>query len=217
MQAMSLFFSWSIYCYKNSMPIGSSSRPLFMQDLAQIVFTTAAPIMVQFGSYGYLIAIIGLFFGFIIEFFVLYRFLRLPYKFIATRLMLAHILSLFFQIITGFLIFGLLAVTLLFGFMTSFKNQDVQMLYQYSWLLLVVTLIAVLFVVITNMIMQYKVFCWQNSNLSKIAVRKAVIYANLVSYVMLLVILIAVNHFTTLFKDVHAHQKQVKTLARKVS
>jgi len=181
----------------------------FIQDVAAIIFTTAAPIMVQFGGYGYLIAVICCLIGVLIELCIIRKMLRLPFKFLAIRLLVAHAIALTAQLIVGVFILCIIALVVMFMLDSSVKSNSLALLLT-PWGLLSVTVAIVLFVVVTNMIVQYYVFCWCNKEAQCLAVRKAVVYANIISYLLLLGLLVTVNHFTTIFKDARVSCKKVK-------
>jgi|GEM_PF-1242787 len=200
----------SIVTICNQSQVYGSERPEFMKEIAAIVFTTAAPIVVQFGGYGYLIAFICCLIGFTIELFVFRKLLQLPYTFMAIRLLIAHVVAFAVQLTVGLFIFGIFAVIITFGFATASMQKNAAMFFSTAWLLLVITALVVLFVVVTNMLVQYYFFCWRNNNISSQSIKKAVIRVNVISYVLLLGLLVTVNHFTTIFKDARVSCKKIK-------
>lgn len=200
----------SVVTVCNQLPNYGSERPTFMKEIAAIVFTTAAPIMVQFGGYGYFIAFIFCLVGFVIELFVLRTMLRLPYAFMAIRLLIAHGLALAVQLVVGLFVFGIFAAMVAFGFAAASMQKNAELFFSAAWLLLLITALVILFVVITNMMAQYYVLCWRNKELQPDKVKKAVIRAGVVSYILVLVVLVTINHFSTIFKDARVNCKKGK-------
>lgn len=168
-----------------------------MEVLNKLIFTSAVPIVVQFGGYGFFAALLCLLFGFFIEVFLISKTLHMPYRFVFKRLLVAHGIAFLLQIVLAIFAAIVLGISFVFA-----GNVDHNFFYQ-GWVILTLIMVVVIIALSINMLAQYYVLRWKNDAVSAKSIKKAVIYAGVINYVFTIGFLFAVDYVSPLLKNNH--------------
>lgn len=166
-----------------------------MEAMSKLIFTSAVPIVVQFGGYGFLAAVLCMIFGFCVEIFLIGKMLHQPYVFVFKRLALAHAIAFFVQITVA-----VVAAALLGLFFTFFGKLDITCLYR-GWVILTLIMTVVIVALLINMVAQYFVLRWKHDGLPAAQTRKAVLYAGIINYVLTIGFLAVVDNVSPILKN----------------